>query len=244
MTPTLELAPRFRVASHWWMATEILRRNPHLHLAETYPLDGFYDCLTLRGEVESRPVHIDFNRLGSVHVHPDHIGLLNDWAALTHNDAHHAVKEIERAAGLAPTEAAPTSNSRAITLRLIARVLNYLVNDKSSWDARMLGEPLFNLPSPYAPTLVDETTSAHPFATIFPTADQLDAFAQSAHTQHGVEPGRLWVLLRSESPVAIFDAKGGVVHTREARVALRPLYARMNRNLTQTMAHALGGLLP
>jgi len=231
------------VSTYWWIATEILRRNPKLVLVETYPMDGFYDCLTLFGESGGRQVHIDLNRLGSIHIHPDHIHHLEDRQVIAHQDAHWAVKEIERVAGLTPAEKAPLSNSRLITLRIISRALNYLINDKSSWDARMLDDQSLDLAVGSAPTTLDPKPGSHPLASVFPTVHDLEAFAVSSGLPHSGEPGRLWALLRDGSPVAIFDTKG-VVHTRESRIALKPLYARMNRNLTQTMAHALGDLLP
>lgn len=243
MSPTPDVAPRYRVSTYWWIATEIVRRNPKLELVETYPMDGFYDCLTLFGEQGGRKVHIDLNRLGSIHIHPDHIHHMEDREVLAHQDAHWAIKEIERVAGLTPADTAPASNSRIITLRILARALNYLVNDKSSWDVRMLDHHGLDLTAPLAPTIFEPKAGSHPFPNVFPTAYHFEAFAISSDLPHSYEPGRLWTLLRDESPVAVFDTKG-VVHTRECRIALKPLYARMNRNLTQTMAHALGELLP
>lgn len=243
MSPTADVAPRYRVAAYWWIATELVRRNPKLVLVETYPLDGFYDCLTLFGDSGGRKVHIDLNRLGSIHIHPDHIHHLEDRQVIAHQDAHWAVKEIERVAGLTPAETTPSSNSRTITLRILARTLNYLVNDKSSWDVRMLDHHGFDIASPHASTLFGPEHGSHPFPNVFPTAQDFKAFATQSGLAESYEPGRLWTLLRDEVPVAVFDTKG-VVHTRESRIALKPLYARMNRNLTQTMAHALGNLLP
>jgi hypothetical protein len=238
-----EVADRFRVAAYWWLATEILRRNPVLELLETYPLDGFYDCLTLVGNVSSRDVHIDFNRLGSIHVLPDHNHMIEVGHVLQHQDAHWAVKEIEDAAGLQPGEHTQASNSRTITLRVLARAVNYLVNDRSTWDIRMIDPTRLGLAAPLAPELVDPETHAYPFPTVFTTEAQFHAFLMLAELPHSHVGGRLWALLRDQTPVAIFDTKGWV-HTPESRVALKPLYVRMNRNLTQTMASALGGLLP
>lgn len=241
MTSGPELAHRYRVASYWWIATELLRRNPGLELVETHPMGGFYDCLTLHGNVGSRAISIDLNSNGSIHIHPDHIHHLEDWVALTNADAHWVVKEIERTAELKPHDSAPSSNSRAITLRLIARVLNYVVNDKASWDVRMLD------PTRPGSAIVDlellEPSAPHPLSAIFPTSDLLDSFLHTSTLPKGLVPGRFWILFRDETAAAVFDTSG-VAHTRESRVELKPLYARMNRNLTQTMAHALGDLLP
>lgn len=238
-----DVADRFRVAAYWWLATEILRRNPALELLETYPLDGFYDCLTLVGKVSGRDVHIDFNRLGSIHVLPDHIHMIEVGHVLQQQDAHWAVKEIEHAAGLHPDGHARTSNSRIITLRVLARAINYLVNDRSTWDIRMIDHDRLDVAAPLAPDLFDPSIDKYPFPTVFTTEAQFHAFLTLAELPHNYADGRLWALLREGTPLAIFDTKG-TVHTPESRVALKPVYARMNRNLTQTMVSALGGLLP
>ena len=130
-----------------------------------------------------------------------------------------------------------------ITLRIMTRALNYLINDKSSWDVRMLDDQSLDLAVGSATTTHDPKPGSHPLASVFPTEHELEAFAVSSGLPHSGEPGRLWALLRDGVPVAVFDTRG-VVHTREARTALRPLYARMNKNLTQTMVYALGNLLP
>ena len=66
---------RYKLANYWWVVSEVIRRHPELKVEETYPMDGFYDCLTIYGVTNGQQVHIDLNRNGSIHAHPEHIGL-------------------------------------------------------------------------------------------------------------------------------------------------------------------------
>lgn len=236
----MELAPRLRTAQYWWLATELVRRHPHLKLVETYPLGGLYDCLTLRSQAAINEVHIDFNRLGGVHVHPDHTSLLTDARVASYEDAHRAVREIEDAAGLVPGSQAPPSTGRVLALRLISQALNHLTNDKSSWDARRIDHDTMGLqklgPPPRGPF------EAHPLSGVFETADDLEALQRSLPPSPPGGEG-CWALLRDGRSVALFDLRG-YVYTREARLALQPLYSRMNRSLSRVMTYALGDLLP
>lgn len=241
MNKTPEVAQRYRSAAYWWIATELLRRNRDLELFETYPMDGFYDCLTLSRQFD-HPVHIDLNRFGSIHVHPDHIGLLTAEDAISRENAHEAVKEVERAAGLSPMDSALASDGRLIVLRVLAAALNYLVNDRYTWDARMVSLDGFGLSKPIFKNDVS-SWKAQPFSTVFPREEQFHAFIVSAGFHSAIEVGRLWALQREGVPVAVFDTRG-MVYTRDAHVALKPLYSRTNRNLSLTMMQALGHILP
>ena len=238
---TPETSYRYRVAAYWWIATEVARRNPGLNLVETYIQDGFYDMLTLHGELDGTQIHIDFNRPGSIHVHPNHVGFRNADDVMGHDNAHAVVKEIESVAGLTPTENA-ISNGRIITLRLMAQTLNYLVNDISAWDLRMISS------AGDGPSLAlfDETLTSGPltpFPELFPTEREFHAFLVFSRLPETFQSGRLWGLQQDGHVVAIFDTKG-VVHTREIRSDIKKLYTRSGRNLTQTMTSALGYLLP
>jgi hypothetical protein len=240
MSDAVQPAARYATAAYWWVATELIRRSQHLALIETYPMEGFYDCLTLVGKSDAGPVHIELNRHGSIHVHPHHIALMSGADLIGHDDAHWAVKEIERAAGLIPSKKPPVSTARLVTLRLMARVVNYLVNDRSAWTLRVmsLGREGYALPLMEAPE--GEIT---PLPGVFPAERLYGAFLEASGLPDEFERGRFWALQRDGIAVAVFDTKG-FVHTEHARTALRPLYARVNRNLTQTMMVALADVLP
>jgi hypothetical protein len=233
---------RYKIAAHWWIATEIVRRHPKLELAESYIQDGFYDMLTLWGNVDGRKIHIDFNRPGSIHVHPDHTGLMSADDAMSRDDAHWAVKRIEETAGLTLVAEAPASSTRVVTLRLMATFLNYVINDRYEWDLRMItaeghGASLALLPSEL------NFEAATSFTEVFPRAKDFHAFLVSSEFPETLTVGRLWGLRRDKVVVAVFDTKG-VVHTKDSSVALKPLFNRSSRNITRTMVDALGSLLP
>ena len=78
---------------------------------------------------------------------------------------------------------------------------------------------------------------------MFPKERLYRAFVEASGLPYEFEPGRLWALQRDGIAVAVFDTKG-FVHTEHAHTALKPLYARVNRNLTQTMMVALADVLP
>jgi len=242
MSGPLEVAGRYKLASYWWLASELVRRNPQLELLETYPMDGFYDCLSLFGAGSRGPVHIDLNRLGSVHVHPDYIHFIEIGELVSQENPHDAVKRIEGVAGLTPAVKAPASSARVVTLRVIAALMNFVVNDRAQWDVRMLApySSGYAIPLPGSPHAGDEKS---PLRGVFANPADLHAFLISSRFADPFVPGRFWALKRDDEVVAVFDARG-VAHTAHARTALKPLYARTGRNITQTMATALADVLP
>lgn len=242
VTALPEVADRYKIASYWWLASELVRRNPKLELSETHPVDGFYDCLSLFGGGSRGPVHIDLNRLGSVHVHPDHIHFIEVRELLSLADPHEAVKKIEEVAGLMPTIKSPASSARVITLRVMAALMNFLVNDRAPWDLRMLTPDSSGYAIPILDSSVmDDKTS--PLPQVFPDLADFHAFLMSSRFAEPFMPGRFWGLKRGDDVVAVFDTHG-LVHTAQARTALRPVYGRTGRNITQTMVTALADLLP
>lgn len=243
MSESFSLSSRYYEPAYWWIATELARRNQELVLLETYPMDGSYDCLSLRGETSSGRIDIDLNRLGSVHVHPDHVGLMSGAEIVASDDAHWAVKKIERVAGLMPNDAAPVSSARIITLRLMARTVNYLVNDRSSWTLRMMSPHGDGWSTALFPDAHVTESSFNPFPDVFPVERQYRSFLIETGMPEDFHEGRLWGLQRDGKVVGIFDTKG-VAYTRNARINLKPIYAKTGRNLTQTMAMALADVLP
>lgn len=240
--PPVQVAPRYKNAAYWWIVSELIRRHPYLELRETYPMDGFYDCLTLVGPGTRGNVHIDFNRLGSIHIHPDLIHFLEAGEIMKSSDPHRSVRRIEEAAGLVPPSKTPPSSPRTITLRLMARLMNFLVNDRAAWQIQMLAPEATG----HAISLLDTPEFAagkSPLPRVFSRLEDFHAFLESSRFTQQAGPGRFWAVRRDNDVVAVFDTDG-VVHTASARTALRPLYARMNRNLTQTMAAALADVLP
>src|SRR5690606_9769030 len=122
------ISARHKIATYWWLASELVRRHPELNVVETYPLDGFYDCVSVGGKSGDRDILIEMNREGSIHVHPAHTGFMTVEQVISHDAPLWAVRSLEEAAGLAQGASA-VSGSRIITHRLIARVLTLVVND-------------------------------------------------------------------------------------------------------------------
>lgn len=240
MTEALEVSERLRIATYWWLASELVRRHPELNVVETYPMDGFYDCLSVIGGSANGSVHIDMNRLGSVHVHPKHVGLMSVDELVSYEDPLKGVRRLEEAAGL-PKGSSFSSGARIITLRLIAQTLALVVNDSSRWDVRMItprGDG-------YSISLFEPETpnpAKWPFSAVFPSEALHHSFVVSSNLSEEVN-GRLWGLQKDGLVVAIFDTRG-LVYTREQRTSVKPPYARLGRSLTLTAVHALGNLLP
>jgi hypothetical protein len=206
-------------------------------------MDGFYDCLSLFGDGPRGPVHIDLNRAGSVHLHPDHIHFIEIGELVSQENPHRAIKRIEEVAGLTPAIKAPASSARVVTLRVMAAVMNFLVNDRARWDLRMLAPDSFG---GYAIPVLESLLAGEkksPLPGVFPDPADFQAFLMSSRFAEPFVPGRFWALKRDDDVVAVFDTRGSV-HTAHARTALRPLYARTGRNITQTMVTALADLLP
>ena len=231
-------APLLQVAQSWWIASELVRRHPHLLIVEHHPMDGFYDSLgivDLHGD-KMKPI-VDINRPGSVHVHTD-----SAWnpvtlsEALSHESPHDVVKRVEEATGWGSPSAAPKTTARSLTYRVIARVLASMVNDQYSWDVRTEWNPA------QWEELLSNGAPAHGYVEKFPFAKYL-AHSLPTLGLHGEPFIHLWALKRDDKPVAILDTSGRVV-TESGYRDLLPTYRRNGRNLTRTIADALGEVLP
>ena len=231
-------APRLQIAHSWWIASELVKRHPHLVIVEHHPMDGFYDSLgiiDLHGD-KTNPV-VDINRPGSVHVHTD-----PSWnplalsEALSNESPHDVVKRVEAATGWGSPSAAPKTSERSLTYRVIARVLASMVNDQYSWDVR----------TEWNPSPLDESGSngmqAHGYLEKFPFSEYLARTLPSLGV-FGEPLIHLWALKRNDEPVAILDTSGRVV-TKSGYRDLLPTYRHHGRSLTRTIADALGDVLP
>jgi len=233
---------RYKLANYWWVVSEIIRRHPELQLEETYPMDGFYDCLTIHGVSNGQQVHIDLNRNGSVHVHPDDIGLAKADEFFTEADPHSIVKRIEHAAGVSAEGSVAPSTGRTLVYRVLAQVLTQLVTNKSAWGVRALTP----VPQGHAISIAvpdPEIRTSSPLPSVFATPVDFEAFVISSGFRAVPRSGRFWALQRDGDVVAVLDTRG-VVHTSASRIQLEPLYERVGRNLTQTVAVALESILP
>jgi hypothetical protein len=219
-------------AHSWWIASELVRRHPHLFLVEHHPVDGFYDSLGIVDlHANKGQVLVDINRPGSVHVHSapdfDPLSLVESMGA---HSAHDSIKRIEEAARWT-AQASPKTTARSLTYSVIARVLAAMVIDRHVWDVRSeMNDSILD----------DDPANGH--LKEFP----LGQFLSMTLPSIGVlgEPWvHVWALTKDGKPVAILDTAGRVVTVSGLRELL-PLYRHHNCSLTRVIADALGDVLP
>ncbi len=224
-------ASRWIISQSWWIASELIRRNPDLRLIETHPGGGQYDCLSVLHGGRDPVTKIDLNRNGSLHV-PASVGFapLVWQETIAEENSHATVKALERAAGLNPMNPPPPSSPAALSYRVVARVLASLVNDRDSWDVR--SEQLDS----------SSGSGSHGYLAGFPSASK-SARVSRQDDLFDLPGYRFWALLRADLPVAILDTDG-VVHLPTRSLSLPRLYLSSGRVLGRTIHKALGSILP
>ena len=231
-------ADRFLTSQMWWIASELVRRHPHLRISGV-EVDEADRLLIVHDEEDGMSVQWDL--VGGckflVNGLVQKISWIKMLAALS---PHEIVKRIEVATGLGiPKSASPTS-SPALTYRVIASALATATNDRYEWYA---------VP---APMLHDEDPEnpGCEFFRDFPStiraraeyvAMTLEQFEEGGRSVYFFQP--FWALLRDLEPIAIFDS-AGVVHTTSGATSLMPLYERCGRRLALVTAQVLGDYLP
>lgn len=212
-------------AYSWWLAAELVRRNPHLIIHETHPGGGMYDCLSVRDgrHLSNAPTLVDINRAGRIHAFRQNLdGTVHDltftWAeALSVEYLHRLVDEIEMIVGLNPEEEwPPTPRSRAY--ELLAETLMSQVNEIAIWDVR------------------NEIDDSDPFVDglngyiqQFPSIVDRPRSEQEALAGHNAQLGsgyRYWAILRNQEPVLVVSAEG-IAYTRHRSMQLSELTVDM-----------------
>lgn len=223
-----EPARRFVLAQSWWIASEVVRRQPHLRIVETQPGGGQYDCLTVYDPGRDNRPLLDLNRNGTMHAHVSGFDSLEWSEAIAAANAHDVVRKLERATGFTATAKAPASGPAVLTYRVFARVLTSMVDDRHAWDARngridSVGTQRAEMES--FPTVVEGLRDRRPS----------DLFGVSAY--------RYWILLRDTEPLAVLDTDG-LVHMSDRTTELLPTSRASHRSLTVVIAQVLGSVLP
>jgi hypothetical protein len=231
-------ADRFLTAQMWWIASELVRRHPHLRISGV-EVDGADRLLIVHDEQDA--LSIQWDLVGGCKYLKNGVVQKISWiemmAALS---PHETVKRIEEGTGLGHPKSTPMTTPRSLAYRVIASALTSAVDDRREWYA-VPALMLWN-EDPADPT------SSH-FKN-FPTA--LDA--RGEHTRVIAEQietvGRggaffqpFWAVLRDLDTIAIIDA-AGVIHTVMGETPLMPVYENINRKLTITTAQVLGAYLP
>jgi len=131
----------------WRLAVELVRRHPEeLWILRTFPLDGFYDCLSLRNlrdvlsspsiEINRNGTHVNVGWLGRPDEEHEETDLLSWGNAFAVNDPRDWIREVERAAGLKPpVHGLPPSTRSSLVLRWIAAFLAMQIGSRPRWSA-------------------------------------------------------------------------------------------------------------
>lgn len=225
----MEIADRFQLAQSWWLASELARRHPDLLILETHPGGGQYDTLTI-----ARPsgAVLDINRGGGhIHIHVPGTDVqpipLTD--ALTEEDPHALVRQLEQAARLPVPAHAASASPRSLTYRTLAFVLNATVNQQKTLDVR----------SEYEDT---SGYGAGPRGWLagFPLAAQR-VRERRPDDLYDIPEYRYWLILRDDTPVAALDTDGFVYIGEDVR-SLPAAYHRNGRSLARTTLEVVGSL--
>lgn len=218
-------SPRLIYAYSWWLAAELVRRNPHFVIRETHPGGGMYDCLSIRdrrhgvGQYgQDAPTLVDLNRAGSIHTfREDPDGTVHDqtftWLELLSLEhPSRLVDAIEEIAVLDNGEQHPPTPT-SLAYLLLAEILMSKVTDDAIWDIR-------NEINDWDP--FDDSLSG--FIQEFPSIiDQpYESQTRSERASQMESPRRFWAVLRNQDAVLIVSSEG-TVHTRQRSLHLSEL---------------------
>lgn len=222
-------------ATSWWLAAELVRRNPHLMILETHPGGGMYDCLAIRDgrDIKKAPPLADFNRIGSLHLFEAGKGYqgrttIFSWPEiLASPHMHLVVDKIESTCELTyDSDALPTP--RVLAYEFIATALAIKMNDPADWDAR--NEFLDSSGDDTGWTKDDDLRG---YINEFPPVVHPDFGERDALIDRtpvlGIwrEPySHYWAVLRDEEPVLLVSIEG-VIYTREKAFQLSELSVEM-----------------
>jgi hypothetical protein len=231
-------ADRFLTAQMWWIASELVRRHPHLRISGVEVDEG---TRLLIVHDERNAMSIQWDLVGGCKFVVNGIVKRISWieimAAL---GPHDIVRRIEVTTGLGIPKTAPVTTKRALTYRLIASALATATNARQGWYA--VPAPMLHHEDPAVPGCdhfrgFPSTVEARA-RYVAMTLEEFDAGTRSVFF---FQP--FWALLRDLEPVAIFDA-AGVIHTGRGATELMPVYERTHRTLSITTVQVLGAYLP
>ena len=227
-------ADRFLTAQVWWIASELVRRHPHLRISgHEVPGDG--RLVIVHDEQDGMSIQWDL--VGGCKFLVNGVVNRISWIEMmAASSPHETVKRIEVAVGLGIPKATPVTTPRSLTYRVIASALAAAVDDRHDWYA---------VPAPMNPDDDPDCAYFRPFPTAIAARDAYvlavdEQLAATGRSIHFFQP--FWALLRGLEPVAIFDA-AGVIHTGMGATELMPAYEYIDRKLVLTTARVLGPYL-
>jgi hypothetical protein len=225
--PYMELPFHLSDALTWRLASELVRRHPDtLWLVRTFPMDGNYDCLTVRrlSDPTAGP-SILMNRHGNncsidrFDRHEPAFEQLKWTKAVWEADPRDWLREIEDLAGLAPPVGGlPASTPSSIAIRWVAAFLGAHLASRTRWDTFLL----WDLPQHDAPV-----------------GKEIRAWAATGQDV----PGRVWVLRSGDDALAV-TADGRLLRPGQDPVDLLAAYRAQGRSVTRLLGVTAGDLLP
>lgn len=225
------VASRYADPQRWWIASQLVARNPNLRLQLQVDLiDGEALVLTLTDStiipLETRiGLRIVLDGQGVKLVAPALFEPL-PWAnVLSFTDPLEAVKRIEASLGLVPFGAQEEKlPAGPLTYTILALLLAARMNDHENWYVRSLHPELLGVDE-WGPTdLTEFPTLADHLLKMF----ELDIAREIEPQAH-----EAWILCRGLDPVAVFDGTGGV-HVHGVRFSLHEIYLGTRWDLHQT----------
>lgn len=227
-------ADRFLLAQTWWIASELVRRHPHLRIG-TVLTDDNCRLVIVHDEPDGYRVQFDLVS-GAKYMLAGELHSISWIEMMSAPNAHEIVKRLEIETGLGVPMNTPASTPKALVYRIIASALTSGVNDRHDWYAEEV-------------QIDFETDLAeHPILSSFPgTADvafgHLEALLADAGERGGVFYQPLIALMRDQLAVAVFDV-AGFAHTSEGVQELMPVYRATEHKLTLTTMQVVGPWLP
>lgn len=225
-------------AQSWWLASELVRRNPSLAVYETHPGDGMYDVLcvttpdTMSAEwpspEHSQPIAM-LNRAGTVQVHlGQKVPMTFAWdEVLSAPDPHALIKRIETVAGWQPRLPATTAE-RALAYRFMATLLTLTQNARIRWDVRMS---------------YGAEGHAYPRGALDGFPDVVDAARTTALTGAWAEPlSHFWTVRRGDEIVAMVSDTAMFFPRHGKPRSLMDQYIARKRRIEPIVIELLGKL--
>ncbi|MDJ0376433.1 hypothetical protein [Cryobacterium sp. PH31-L1] len=228
-------ADRFLTAQIWWLASELVRRHPHLRVSG-HEVEGEGRLVIVHDEQDSMSIQWDLVG-GCKYLVNGAVTSISWIEMMSAVSPHETLKRIEVGTGLGIPKAVPVTTPHSLTYRVMASALATAVDDRHEWYA---------VPAPMRPYDDPDCPYFAPFASARKARDD---YAEAADAQilatgrdiHFFQP--FWALLCNLEPVAIFDS-AGVIHTEWGPVELMPTYDQLGRRLAFTTARVLGLSLP
>ena len=132
----------------WRLAVELVRRHPEeLWIIRTFPLDGFYDCLSIRRlpdpllssgsiEINRNGSHVKVGWLGNPDDASEGEPLLSWGDSYAEPDPRTWLRILEATAGLLPPrKRLPPSTPSSLALRWVATFLSMQTGSRPRWTA-------------------------------------------------------------------------------------------------------------